>query len=288
MRKTLYNKIVLALFCLLLTISCTVDEPTKEADKIVIEYKDNPNIKLDQGLVVHYEFDSPTSILTDSSSRGNDGLAVNNTIYLPVVDGIKKKIGSGAARFDSSSMMLVDLSADVNFKASGNGDGLTFSLWVYKTVENTALYQFAVGTYAMALAPGESNFNLCVDGPGQHHKVPGYVFFSHQESSRYQTNSVGQKWDSHAHYSHHGTKIGAIPANSWNHVVVVKDKTEWVMYVNGDMVESPLNLTFDFYPVKFKLGQTQNDDGSFIGYIDDFRLYERALNIDEIKKLAAQ
>lgn len=287
--KKLFSFPLCALIIVLTVISCTVEKPvTKEPAKTVIVTQENKNIQLDKGLVVHYKFDDAASPALDSSGRGNDGIVFPGK-DLPMIDSSNPKIGAAVAKLDHNNTMFVNLNSDANFKPSSDDDGLTFSLWVYKTQKDTAINQVVMHTFDMApdFTNGESEFYLSVDAPGEH-KVAGYVYFSHPLSTDYHTYSIGQKWDSHADLPGTGKKTGALGINNWNHIVVVKDKRAWNMYINGIQVESTTYLSMTFFPAYFRIGQAIPTDGSFKGYIDDFRLYERALNMDEIQALAAQ
>lgn len=249
----------------LILTSCEVNKPAPNTDPD----KSKPEIvdPLTEGLVVHYKFDDTNAPGLDSSGRNNAAIAATEKL-LPTINEGAPKIGAGAARLESSSAFLVDLSRDAKFTTSSDSDGLSFAFWLYKDNYNTATHQLLLNTQHTTLAEGQSAFYLCVDGRANDNR-DGYIIFDRGGFDFGQQNEASP-----------------LTVNSWNHVAIVKNQATWTMYINGSELHSA-NLPGDFYPVNFVIGHG-NANGSFNGYIDDFRLYERALNIDEIKALAAQ
>ncbi|HYX07398.1 MAG TPA: LamG-like jellyroll fold domain-containing protein, partial [Bacteroidales bacterium] len=78
---------------------------------------------------------------------------------------------------------------------------------------------------------------------------------------------------------------------TWTHVAVTLEASGASMYVNGELVTESDNFTInplDFKPVLNYIGRSQNDsDPLFYGYIDDFRIYNYALQANEITQLNA-
>lgn len=267
--KKLLTLTLCALIAALTVTSCTVEKPEPEPGKTVIVTKYKSNVKLDEGLVVHYTFDSETTdSVIDSSGRNNHGTTISGK-SIPLIDRTKAKVGSGAGQFDFGKVVLVDLKDDLNFKKSTDKDGLSFSLWFYKNEYNTDAHQLILNTQDISMTNGESAFYLCVDSR-PHENRAGYITFN-----RYGTD-FGQQ----------SAQSPLVP-NSWNHIVVVKNRKAWQIYVNGSLLRETLYLSGDFYPGKFVIGHG-NNNGAFGGFVDDFRLYERALNIYEIKALSEQ
>jgi hypothetical protein len=96
-----------------------------------------------------------------------------------------------------------------------------------------------------------------------------------------------------------------IPANTWTHVAVVYLAANGVLlYINGQYSASSLNTgtlnlfdtTTSIYPLYISLGPLGSvscpngsipiSSGSFAGAIDEFRLYNRELDSQEIFVLA--
>ena len=82
-----------------------------------------------------------------------------------------------------------------------------------------------------------------------------------------------------------------LTANEWQHVAVVCDGKEVVLYLNGKEVargigKSPI-MRNPF--VNFLLGSGSSKDGRFFnGALDDFRIYSRALTGAEVADLARE
>lgn len=254
-----------AITAALILTSCEVNKPAPDPtpDKTKPEIVD----PLTEGLVVHYKFDDTNAPGVDSSGRSNAATAATGK-SLPTINEAGGKVGVGAARLESSSAFLVDLSRDTKFKSSTDSEGLSFAFWLYKDNYNTASHQLLLNTQETTLAEGQSTFSLCVDGRANDGRE-GYIIFDRGG------RDFGQQ-----------DAASPLTVNSWNHVAIVKNQTTWTMYINGNELHSA-NLPGDFNPANFVIGNG-NANGSFAGLVDDFRLYERALTLDEVKKLAAQ
>jgi len=77
--------------------------------------------------------------------------------------------------------------------------------------------------------------------------------------------------------------------NTWNHFVFVYNKEDngsMKIYMNNILIASKNagGLT-SFAPNTFRIGKSINYGNSFIGNIDDFKIYYKALNVSEINKL---
>jgi fibronectin type 3 domain-containing protein len=81
----------------------------------------------------------------------------------------------------------------------------------------------------------------------------------------------------------------ALPIGEWSHVAVTLSASGAKMYVNGKLVaeSNTLNISpLDFKPVLNYIGRSQFSDPLLNGRIDDFRIYNYALEPEEIAKLA--
>jgi len=74
---------------------------------------------------------------------------------------------------------------------------------------------------------------------------------------------------------------------NWTHVAVVIGKDTTTIYLGGKEAASSTGITIkpsDFCPVLNYIGRSQfPSDGYFRGYIDDFRIYNHALDADAVK-----
>ena len=76
--------------------------------------------------------------------------------------------------------------------------------------------------------------------------------------------------------------------SSWTHIVLVLDNRLPKLYVNGDLARTGLTLS---RPVKLQIssgspiGKGYDNDDRYHGGVDDFRIYDRVLSVDEINQL---
>lgn len=80
----------------------------------------------------------------------------------------------------------------------------------------------------------------------------------------------------------------ALPTGAWSQVAVTLGASGATMYVNGVKVASSTAITIrplDFKPILNYIGRSQYPDPLFNGRIDDFRVYNYALSINEITQL---
>jgi hypothetical protein len=77
----------------------------------------------------------------------------------------------------------------------------------------------------------------------------------------------------------------AAPANQWAHVAVVGDGTSFRIYVNGALSqESPYQKTDGSNATYYLGGDPTSTGESYSGMIDDVRIYNKALTVEEIIK----
>lgn len=76
----------------------------------------------------------------------------------------------------------------------------------------------------------------------------------------------------------------------WIHLAVTMGEEEVCLYLNEELMASSKDITLrpsDFHPLLNYIGRSQfAADPLFNGYIDDFRIYDYALDAEDIKKLA--
>lgn len=79
-----------------------------------------------------------------------------------------------------------------------------------------------------------------------------------------------------------------LTVNEWSHVAITLGELGAKMYVNGILVDESKDITLrplDFKPVLNYIGRSQYSDPLFNGRIDDFRIYNYELSINEITQL---
>ena len=78
-----------------------------------------------------------------------------------------------------------------------------------------------------------------------------------------------------------------IPTNKWTHVIAIYDGSLLKIYRNGilDATTSSSSTYTASAGANEKIGVNESNTGFFDGYLDDFRVYNRALSLAEILKL---
>jgi len=201
-------------------------------------------------LIAHYTFDKVDgNIVKDSSVNGNDATMVNNPTFVP------GKIGN-AICFDgkSSYMKLPDL---------GLQRSLTVALWVNETTLGSDNWSTAL-VHADGWNLGDLHFQIpCVKG-----NIGAAVNGAGDVNSRF-------------------VFVGHL--NEWVHLAFTYDARahSMALYVNGVQEGTsgfgearPINLSHS------SLGSWGGGSRFFDGKIDDLRIYDKALSVDEIAKLA--
>lgn len=81
----------------------------------------------------------------------------------------------------------------------------------------------------------------------------------------------------------------ALTARQWKHIVVSLGKDKTTIYVDGSEVASSTGINIrpsDIHPILNYLGRSQfNTDPNFVGYLDDVRVYNYAVNADEVQTI---
>lgn len=79
-----------------------------------------------------------------------------------------------------------------------------------------------------------------------------------------------------------------LPVSQWKHVAVTIGKDKTAIYIDGEETASTTDITIrpsDICPVLNYLGRSQyTADPRFVGYLSDVRIYNYALNGDEVKR----
>ena len=80
------------------------------------------------------------------------------------------------------------------------------------------------------------------------------------------------------------TAPGVVPANEWTHVAVTGDNVNFRIYVNGILSQESVFQTTDGANVTYYIGGDPSWRGeSYTGMADDVRIYNHALNQDDIR-----
>ncbi|MDL2243700.1 hypothetical protein LJB84_02535 [Bacteroidales bacterium OttesenSCG-928-J19] len=217
-------------------------------------------------MILHYTFDADDvegTKVYDSSQKANDGTLVNNATTSP--DG---KIG-GALYLPTTGKSGPDV--DYVYIADGittNLESFTVATWVKPS---------AVSQWARVFDFGASTLDN--------------MFF---------TVSAGSNCRYAIKVSEFGTGedmvdvVGAnLALNEWNHVAVAYDaeSNSCVIYINGIEGGRKNDMTAGKTPSKLAgstqnfIGRAQYNDPGFVGYMDDFRIYDYAMSQTDVHAL---
>jgi hypothetical protein len=146
-------------------------------------------------------------------------------------------------------------------------EGITISLWFNCTVPNNGrLFDFGNGV-------GRNNIFIMMMNakPNANGILEADLGFYVYANNSYK--AVGM--------------VSGVTANVWTHIVWIIDTNKWTIYKNNIRT---IEMDITFYPdiivrnINY-IGKSWWGTPHYSGYIDDFRLYNKVLNIDEIKTL---
>jgi len=214
------------------------------------------NGSMTQGLVGWWKFDETDGNLSyDSSGNQNDGNLTNGPTW------VEGKIG-GALSFDG----IDDYMITPNFEGIGGSNPRSITAWIKTTDLNAPIC-----SYGLDQAGEKWTFRVQGDGV-------------------LRTEASG------------GWKVGSTPVinGQWTFVCSILDAgsdniSDVLHYVNGNLDEfssvQPVSLNTSLSG-QLRVGRTvPPTEGSWAGYfaglIDDLRIYDRALSVDEVKALYA-
>ncbi|MCB1760587.1 MAG: DUF4347 domain-containing protein, partial [Gammaproteobacteria bacterium] len=222
-------------------------------------------LDISSGLILHNSFDSDA---TDASGNGYDGTLSNGALI--DTNGATNMIGAGKLSLDGADD-FVDLSSHVgNFKNVGEG---TIAAWVYHNASSfTTVFELSDS------GDDDSRVVLGVSSNG----TLGFGVFS-----------------GNSRYIDLETESGLVAKNSWTHIAVTVDSGGNKLYVNGAQVTTNLDYidgsaaSTEFIDDVSKLdymvwGRDLNKGGygeEYQGFIDDGRVYDRALSAADILEL---
>ena len=186
--------------------------------------------------------------LQDVSHNMMDAVANSNLIYVS-----DHKQGEKALRLSSTSYVQLPYE-------SANSNELTVALWVkWSTASNwQRIFDFGNGTnHYMFLTPSNGSvMRFAIKNGGEEQQVDCK---------------------------------SKLATGQWKHVAVSIGEGKTTIYIDGEEAASSTAVTIrpsDVHPVLNYLGRSQfNADPYFLGSIDDVRIYNYALNSDEVKQV---
>lgn len=217
-----------------------------------------------EGLVARWDFNGH---IRDVTGNGHDGTWAGSE-DAPKENFVEGVPGSGgrAFRFDNEDELITH--EPINFSIA---DSHTFSVWQYLPED----------------APASWNAIL-----GSRFAFGGFWFYHRKELSHYNDHHEGTTYINNSNL-----RMGMeIPLGEWFHLAVVtspsdldKDQVEYSVYINGSL-KSEFKAQWSPRPVEKRfryrfIGGTGWMGRRFTGTMDDLRVYNRALNAEEVNRL---
>lgn len=220
---------------------------TKPEEAVILEPSSEP--------ILWYKFnENEGTAVSDSSGNENAGKLVGGAVF------VKNGIQGGAVLLDGING-YVSLPAGI----LKNVEQVTICTWVYLNSYQTwaRIFDFGSGTginmFLTPQAAGNPQLRFAIA-----------TQYSSGESNFGRSNSL--------------------PVGQWTHIAVTLDKSNGTLYVDGEVAASSKNI--DSYPwemgntVNNYIGRSQYPADPFLdGIVDDFRIYNRVLEVSEIKSI---
>jgi WD40 repeat protein len=217
----------------------------------------SPPPSLSEGLVAYYPFNGNAQ---DESGNGNDGVVQGAALTAD-----RHGLPGSAYGFDGTKDMinLGDQWGDFGT------DPFTIALWVYRKTTSNCDAFVSKGKY------GNAQWNLVTANPTDNGMTP-------RNHIRFGLRSRVSNGNNIHSTSQVGTK-------TWHHVVIQRNTRGLNMFIDGfldaSLTCSPLNADSSF-PVGCGFTDTwQPNEYRMNGFLDDIRIYNRALSAAEVKSL---
>ncbi|WP_353882812.1 immunoglobulin-like domain-containing protein [Paenibacillus amylolyticus] len=229
--------------------------------------------------VVHYSFDANTvngKMVNDISGNGHHATLVGGAT-INEEDRIGKTGGALELNGSTGYVKLPD-----NLIQSLNLEKATFSTWVQmdRNQADQRIFDFASETGRQV-----NRNTMYLSTQGDTGSLEFAVVTPFTEKFSNDSTRLGSE------YKYAVRNSGLLPTKTWQHVAITMDEFDAVLYVNGQEVKR--SSTFNVEPRMLLettmnyIGKSRNSSHSlFDGKLDDFRIYNRALSVEEIATLA--
>lgn len=224
---------------------------------------------IQDGLIVYYPFDEAAGkTASDNSKNKNDGELIGSAAWAPK----QGKIG-GAVRFDGGEGSVVDENGGDYIN---DLDAFTISVWVKSdSVGNDRGIVFGKDP-----AGGDDIFGLRYDASSWATKGGTNLI-----KASISTTGGGQAYEGKSD----------VQSDEWQHIILSwKSGEKLALYVDAVLDDDPTHnddakngKISGVTKLIIGKGAKDNNGTSWPGLIDDLRIYDRALNLDEIETLAS-
>jgi hypothetical protein len=222
---------------------------------------DTLNVDNDPSLLVYYDFNGTLNDQKDNYSDGRYNLIAANGATINYTD--SNFASNQAAYFDASNGYAYNdnMSDDneSNLFASGN---FTISLWFYADDDMPNFSSLMSSRYVPDTGNDSGNWSWQLD--------------SDNGKLRWRS-AVGD-----TNTKEHTTASNNYPTNIWSHAAFVKyDNGTSMIYMNGSHEVTSANTQETPLEV-LKIGTNRREEFPWKGYIDEFKIYSRALDSTDV------
>lgn len=209
-------------------------------------YIDNPD------LIAYYPFNGNTQ---DVSKNRNHGQAIGKVSYVEGKFGNAVKLNNGVyIGMNASDSLHGDI-----FKS----DLFTISLWVY--ADKQTGYGWVWKSYSQSGSSGSDTLFVIEDA--------GIVSWRGRINGKWSWGNLCQ------------TNSGVFKSDTWFHIALTNDGEKLRIYINGEKsVETDFQQT-DGGNKTYIIGSSLKSVENFVGSIDDYAIFSRALSQDEIHQI---
>ncbi|MCY3742747.1 MAG: dockerin type I domain-containing protein [Candidatus Poribacteria bacterium] len=200
-------------------------------------------------LVAYYPFDRSSE---DASGNGNHGQIIGTTNYVEGKFGDAIALNNGVyVKMDASDSLHGDL-----FKA----DPFTLAVWVYP--KTGTAYGHVWRSLPVAVESGTNTLFIIED--------KGIISWRGRIDGEWSYGDLCE------------TDPGLFEADTWVHVAVTNDGDKFRIYVDGEKVAETDFQETDGGNTAYLIGSRFTSWENFVGLIDDYVIFSKALNKDEI------
>ncbi|MBE2188997.1 MAG: carboxypeptidase regulatory-like domain-containing protein [Candidatus Kapabacteria bacterium] len=224
---------------------------------------EEPDIDFDDKIVVHYEFNSNAQDSGPNQKHGiSSGVSYTND---------RKGNSNSAIQFSGSS----NSSLEVPNVSTFNLSEFTYSCWLKPKSNYGTAYNGFIDFISRWGHWGESaqSFAFSLGSSG---KIKGMM---------YELRNID--WAHPSNYTFFETSQ-SVPAGTWSHIALTYKSNQLTIYLDGEVILNTFSVkpqSSQMYGLTIGKRPDDNQRSYYAGEMDDLRLYNVALNANQIKKL---